>query len=300
MTKKKLRVFISYSRKNRKVAKRIEKLLKKHADVKPVWDAQFSYGHGFPEQIRSFISHAHVFMPIITPQSNRRGWVHQEIGFAMAMNIPVLPVVYTPKRKKKKGQGGNEKAGKKKNKKQNLSKPGEFLQLLQAIHLSDPIEKKAQKKFSRDLFEGLCSGFDNPSDGLYQCSELREERAMMMAKYAKKAERTQRALNQKNRKKRNGLLRQRGGLSSFNIPQQAITDRIWRQRYKFGKQGKKKLKDKSPIEGYTRYHSKVQRQERIALERHARASGCSLIINPKKVTRSTIYSKKAYRKRLER
>jgi len=40
----------------------------------PMWDKTFSYGHGFPEQIKTFIAHAHVFLPIITEASSRRGW----------------------------------------------------------------------------------------------------------------------------------------------------------------------------------------------------------------------------------
>ena len=30
---------------------------------------------------------------LITEEAERRGWVHQEIGYAVAMNVPVLPVV---------------------------------------------------------------------------------------------------------------------------------------------------------------------------------------------------------------
>jgi len=57
-----------------------------------MWDKTFSYGHGFHEQIKRFIAHAHIFLPVITEASSRRGVVHQEIGYAMALNVPVLPV----------------------------------------------------------------------------------------------------------------------------------------------------------------------------------------------------------------
>ncbi len=39
----------------------------------PMWDKAFSYGHGFPDQIKTFIAHAHVFLPVITEASSRHG-----------------------------------------------------------------------------------------------------------------------------------------------------------------------------------------------------------------------------------
>jgi hypothetical protein len=47
---------------------------------------------GIHEQIKTQIDYAHVFMPLITPSSGARGWLHQEIGYAMALNVPILSV----------------------------------------------------------------------------------------------------------------------------------------------------------------------------------------------------------------
>jgi hypothetical protein len=58
----------------------------------PMWDEYFAFGHGFHDQIRNFVAHAHVFLPVLTATSDQRKWVHQEIGYAMTLNVPVLPV----------------------------------------------------------------------------------------------------------------------------------------------------------------------------------------------------------------
>jgi hypothetical protein len=62
------------------------------------------------------------------------------------------------------------------------------------------------------------------------------------------------------------IVRQKGALSSFHIPMETIGRPIWRRRY--GKQ------QKSPE------HLRCQREERVALQRHAGTAGCKLIINP--------------------
>lgn len=81
-------MFISYSHQDRKLVEQVEQVLRENG-LDTLWDENFEFGHGFPEQIKNFIAHAHVFMPIITAA---RPWVHQEIGYAMALNVPLLPV----------------------------------------------------------------------------------------------------------------------------------------------------------------------------------------------------------------
>jgi hypothetical protein len=63
-----------------------------------------------------------------------------------------------------------------------------------------------------------------------------------------------------------GRVRQRGALSSFCLPDRDVYDPIWTTR-----------ESGSPRSHY--YHQ-LQRDERRALERHARREGCSLIIDP--------------------
>ena len=62
------------------------------------------------------------------------------------------------------------------------------------------------------------------------------------------------------------VVRQKGGLSSFHIPAETIGHVIWRKRY-----GKNEQSEA---------HCRCQREEKIALQRHALEAGCKLIINP--------------------
>jgi hypothetical protein len=194
-----------------------------------MWDRNFAFGHGFHEQIKNFIAHAHVFMPILTNASCQRGWVHQEIGYALALNVPVLPVT-----------------------KDQL--PGEMLQQLHAIPLSDDQEKLA-RQLSQNIFEQLVSRAQKNSRPLFEWAEHPEEGTMMMVEYATKVLQ----LNAY------GHVRQKGELSSFSIPDKHPGDRVWKQRHGSW--------------GLSEFHCKLLREERRTLEQHARQAGLSLIIN---------------------
>ena len=65
------RVFISYSHQDQHLADCVEGVLRNIAQV--MWDREFRYGYGFHDQIKRFIAHSHVFVPIITENSSQRG-----------------------------------------------------------------------------------------------------------------------------------------------------------------------------------------------------------------------------------
>jgi hypothetical protein len=223
------RVFISYSHHDLDLVLQIVKVLEEHGLI-PMWDKNFAYGHGFHEQIKTFIAHAHVFLPCITPHSSQQGWVHQEIGYAMALHVPILPVTLG-------------------------ITPGEMLQQLHAVQLSESLQELPQQ-LSVAVFEHLVQRHQDPSQALYQCAELTEDRAILLATYARNVLELGYT----------GCVRQKGGLSSFHIPRQLITDVVWKQRYGTVPQNL--------------YHCRLLREERLALEQHARHSGCRLIIDP--------------------
>ncbi|MDD3893772.1 MAG: toll/interleukin-1 receptor domain-containing protein [Syntrophomonadaceae bacterium] len=227
------RVFISYSHDDLAEVEKIREALLLNG-MTPMLDGNFATGFGFHEQIQTYISHAHVFMPYITESSSARGWVHQEIGYAVAQNIPVLPVT--------------------KNK-----LPGEMLQRLHAVTLGDSLDdvQKLLLQLRPDVFGNLVKGFTGTEMALYKCAETADDRTIMMIKYANDIETFWRAY---------GCVRQKGGLSSFNIPDKIISDLIWKERY-------------FP-ETRTAFHCRNQRDERIILEKHAKEIGCRLIINP--------------------
>lgn len=222
------RVFISYSHNDLPEVRKIVEVLTQNG-LQPMWDENFSFGFGFHEQIQTFITHAHVFMPYITEASSLRGWVHQEIGYAMALNIPVLPVT------------------------RNMV-PGEMLQRLHAVCFGEDLDD-IKERLSWDVFDNLVNGYRETSDALYKCAEQADDRTLMMVEYA----------NNVLKLKTHGLVRQKGGLSSFHIPKKVVTDPVWKERY---------YPDMRSV-----FHCRNQRKERIALEKHAKVSGCRLIIN---------------------
>ncbi len=46
----------------------------------------------FTEEIRHQIYFAHIFISLLTANSKGRPWVHQEIGYAMGLRLPILPL----------------------------------------------------------------------------------------------------------------------------------------------------------------------------------------------------------------
>lgn len=224
------RIFLSYSHKDRPLVRKIVAILKNNGLV-PMWDEDFSYGTGFHEQIRNFIAHAHVFLPIITTHSNARKWVHQEIGYAMAMNIPVLPLAIG-------------------------RLPEAMLQQIHALRADAGDLAPLKKKLSADRLTVLIERHCGSGTALYQCADYAEARADMMARFADDVHNL--GVSAK--------VRQKGGLSSFHIPHEGITHPVWKERY-------------GNLTRSTE-HCRLQRKERIALERHADLAGCRLIINP--------------------
>ncbi|WP_287152964.1 toll/interleukin-1 receptor domain-containing protein [Candidatus Solincola tengchongensis] len=188
------RVFISYSHEDSDLVELIVSILNE-IGLRPLWDRNFAYGRGFPEQIRKCIAHAHVFLPLITESSSKRGWVHQEIGYAMALNVPVLPVA----------RG---------------TLPGEMLQELHAMILSDDPEE-IRTQLTRDIFESLVNSFQEKEFALYECAELPEERTVLIAQYA-------RSILEMGE---HGLVRQKGAFGSFSIPHRVLSDPVWTIRY---------------------------------------------------------------------
>jgi hypothetical protein len=85
------RAFVSYSHQDSDKFTAVRKALRDR-ELSVTSDAEIRPGQGFTEQIQLSIGHAHVFVPILTAQSHERGWVHQEIGFSVALQVPCVPV----------------------------------------------------------------------------------------------------------------------------------------------------------------------------------------------------------------
>jgi len=85
------RVFVSYAHEDKTRARKLKDYLV-DLGLRVVWDESIRPGERFSDRIRCDISRAHLFVPLLTPVSVERPWVHHETGFAMGLGVPVLPV----------------------------------------------------------------------------------------------------------------------------------------------------------------------------------------------------------------
>jgi hypothetical protein len=223
-----IRIFISYSHKDKALAKKIAHAIEKNK-MAPLWDENLTAGTGFPDEIKYFISQSHIFIPLLTESSSKRCWVHQEIGYAMALHIPVYPLTT-----------------------ENIT-PGGMLQMIQAMKI-DNNEQNLLKLLNRETFQALIR--NSKPVPLFECAHLPQERSKMMADYCNKLVSIDKF----------GIVRQKGGLSSFHIPFVSILKKVWNDRY-------------FP-EHRSDHHKSLQRDERISLQKHSDNEGCRLIINP--------------------
>jgi hypothetical protein len=239
------RVFISYAHNDKAFVERIARILEDNMLI-PIYDKDIPAGSPFDEHIKKYISYSHVFMPLITSESYERGWVHQEIGYALALNIPVLPVS-----------------------KEQL--PAAMIERLNACVVDEGLTDAASK-LSYGRIDDLVKKC-GPNKSMYLCRFQAEERARLIAEYAEDV------------MDMNGptFLRQKGGLSSFQIPNEEISDPVWEERYDTV------LKNE--------YHCECQLKERRALEAHVIEVGCRIVINPRLVA-SKQYSSIAQRARI--
>lgn len=188
----KLRVFISYSRENRDKVEELVSVLESF-NFRPMWDKNFAGGTGFHGQIKNFIAHSHVFMPILTDESS--GWVHQEIGYAIALNIPVLPICIG-------------------------TIPSQMINELHALNWNEDLLKMGDGSKLKHTIEQLVRKSKKNDCALYECADYHQDRTQMMVDYSDKVH----ALNFK------GCVRQFGALSSFHIPDKPHNHPIWETR----------------------------------------------------------------------
>ena len=89
------RAFISYSHEDQEAARRIATWLSDRGAT-PIWDEQLQPGTRFREGLVTFIGNVHVFVALLTEASIKRPWVLQEMGYAAALGIPIVPISAGP------------------------------------------------------------------------------------------------------------------------------------------------------------------------------------------------------------
>lgn len=184
------RIFLSYSHEDSDLANIAADVLTAMGLI-PLWDKQIRPGTAFTEAIKSLIHHAHIFMPLITESSSKRPWVHQETGFAMALNIPVLPVAID-------------------------SVPGEMVSQLQAVVVKSDFSDFSERMANVDLEHVVLTPPGNMFSSI-EISDWAERRTELLVKNACRVIELGSY----------GLVRQRASLSSFSIPDKDPANSIW-------------------------------------------------------------------------
>lgn len=256
------RAFICYSHDDFDLARAVcERLEQCGLSVK--WDQAFTFGRGFHDQIRMGIACAHLFVPVLTERAIARGWVQQEIGYAAAMNIPVLPVGVGVNPGEMIGHVHAVKVDRGSFAPEALERDGAQPDPLARVQLREALQRVLERELNPRRLTRLIEQFSDTALARYEVAELHEERSQLIAQYAETA--WDLLAGRDHGQGGPGRIRQLGGLSSFHIPLEDLTDRLWQVRYGLRK--------------HSTFHWKLQRQERLALSRHLPA-GARLIINP--------------------
>lgn len=223
------RVFLSYAHADKALIQQMAHILES-IGLTPLWDIDINPGKPFANEIKELIARSHLFIPVLTPQSNTRPWVHQETGFAIALNIPVLPISI--------GQT-----------------PSEMISDIQAIPVQEDLSDLAERLSQIDLWRLVVPKPSKPF-GTVEVAEWPEQRREYITRYT----------NWVTELGEYGQVRCQARFSIFDAPDYDLHNPIWDMR-----EGNAKT---------TEWMRHLIREERRAVERHARAAGCRLLIDP--------------------
>jgi hypothetical protein len=186
------RVFVSFSHDDRDRVERIYHYLQGH-NLNVRWTGSLLPGVRFAEQIREGISTAHLFLPVMTASAVARPWVHQEIGFALGVNVPVLPLA--------------------------LGKlPGGMADELQVLSL-EPDLSNLEVQLRPDRIEYLAGGLPSGDAALFERAAFQEDRTRMLGGAADRVLKLDGPAR----------VRQRGSLPSFTLPDKPHSGEIWQR-----------------------------------------------------------------------
>lgn len=239
-----LRVFFSYSHEDKDLASSLVEALREHGlDVH--WDVDLPVGQHFVKSIVEGIEHAHLLIPLVTENSNGQAWVHEEIGYGTALEIPVLPIAV--------GQD-----------------PSALAADIQAVKVDADLsgfEAQLQKANLRSIVLERAGGRMRVELATYP-----EQRTELMTRKAKELWNRGTPV----------LLRKRSAQSCFGIPDRPPwDDEAWT-----GYAGDKELSE---------LRRQMLRNERRAMEKHAREAGCKLLLHGGFAERSLLPAQWAYR-----
>ena len=223
------RVFLSYTAQDQLLLDAVVEALR-DLGACPWWDKELGPGRLFLDEIKQKISTAHLFVPLLTSRSILRPWVQQETGFALGINVPVLPIAVD-------------------------TLPDEMLAGMQALVVREDLSDLKERLREVDLQSIILPLLPHPPV-LYSIADLPESRTETLVTQGTSLVASVAS----------GRIRQRALFSSFSIPDEPPTAKVWQHL------------DREQLR--SEYYCGLLREERQLLERQARDYGCTLIITP--------------------
>ncbi|MBF0345747.1 MAG: toll/interleukin-1 receptor domain-containing protein [Nitrospirae bacterium] len=188
------RFFVSYARKDRKSAEVLVKQLE-DGGHQVLWDSRLGAGRLFTAEIQKAIQRCHFFIPVISHNSLTNSWVQQEIGYALACNVPLVPLVFD-----------------------NIAEKVGMLMGIQGMVVKKSLIKHQLKdQLQRNNWGNLLRDAQTKSLAVFQCdSDDREKSRLIVASAQYVADQFS-----------NVMVMQRSTLTSFSLPAQ-LEDDNWR------------------------------------------------------------------------
>lgn len=90
----KAKIFLSYSESDKNKLKALRSAMKKREGLDPiVVSERRKVGQSLAKKVKECMQEADCLIPILTRKSINSQWVNQEIGFAEALRVPIVPLV---------------------------------------------------------------------------------------------------------------------------------------------------------------------------------------------------------------
>lgn len=185
------RVFLSYTAHDQRLLEGVVDALR-DLGARPWWDENLGPGRLFLEEIKQKIATAHLFVPLLTPASSLRPWVQQETGFALGINVPVLPIAVD-------------------------TLPNAMLAGMQALVVREDLSNLKKRLREVDMESIILPPLPRPPV-LHSIADLPESRTEAIVAQGTTLVASVAA----------GRIRQRALFSSFSIPDEAPTATVWR------------------------------------------------------------------------
>jgi len=198
------RIFVSYSRADSKLVDRLHDHLVE-LGAHPMFDKHIKFASRFSDEIRNQISYAHIFIAFITNHSKISPWVLQEIGYAMGLRVPILPLAidHPPT-----GMAGE----------------------INAIMVDPELINLDTILTETDLYE-VVKTVQSEATAMFECTESLLARTDKLVKYAN------RIYDRYCKDYGAAKVRQRMAFSSFSIPNKGVKNNIWDRREGLDRRG---------------------------------------------------------------